>query len=244
MKKTLLEIVQSILSDMDSEEVNSISDSIEAQQIASIVEDTFYNLIATRDIPEHKELIKLTALADSDYPTHFSYPEHVKHIEKVWYDTSSDNSFQYTKVAWLDPLDFINRSDRTSSDYDTVVDHNAGTTLRIINNKDPEYYTSFDDNYVIMDSYDSSVEATLQQSKVRAYGVVYPVFSQTDSYVPDIDNTMFPYLIAESKSVCMSLFKGGPDPKIEQASRRQKSYIQNDMYKTLRSNKWSSFGRR
>ena len=40
MKTTLLQIVQSILSDMDSEEVNSISDTTEAQQIASVVEDT------------------------------------------------------------------------------------------------------------------------------------------------------------------------------------------------------------
>jgi hypothetical protein len=32
MKRTLLQIVQNILSDMDSEDVNSISDSVEAEQ--------------------------------------------------------------------------------------------------------------------------------------------------------------------------------------------------------------------
>jgi len=41
-----------------------------------------------------------------------------------------------------------------------------------------------------------------------------------------------PLLLAESKSTCMSLFKGGPDPKIDQAARRLKSYVQNDQYKT------------
>ena len=40
MKSTLLQVVQSILSDMDSENVNTISDTVEAQQIASEVEDT------------------------------------------------------------------------------------------------------------------------------------------------------------------------------------------------------------
>ena len=65
VKKTLLQIVQNILSDMDSEDVNSLNDSIEAQQVASIVEDTYYNIIATRHIPEHQELIKLTALSRS-----------------------------------------------------------------------------------------------------------------------------------------------------------------------------------
>ncbi len=54
MKRTLLEMTQSILSDMDSEAVNSISDTVEAQQIASVVEDTYYNIVAARKIPEHK----------------------------------------------------------------------------------------------------------------------------------------------------------------------------------------------
>ena len=40
IKKNLLEIVQNILSDMDSEEVNTISDTVEAMQVAQIVETT------------------------------------------------------------------------------------------------------------------------------------------------------------------------------------------------------------
>jgi hypothetical protein len=217
---------------------------VEAQQIASIAEDVYYNIIATRDIPEHRELIKLTTLSDNNFPTHFLYPTNLKSLQIVWYDTSSDNSFEYTEIHWVDPLDFVNRSDNTADDYDAVLDRVAGTTLRIVNNKAPEYYTSFDDEHVIMDSYDSSIESTLKQDKVRAYGTVYPVFQQTDSYTPDFDNTVFPYYIAEVKSTVMSLLKGGPDPKVEQAARRQKSYIQNDMFKTQRPNDWTNYGRR
>ena len=241
MKKTLLEIVQNILSDMDSENVNSISDSVEAEQVASIVEDTFFNMIATRTIPEHFELLKLTAASDSDYPTHFSYPTQCKHIENVWYE---DKNGDYREITWCEPMDFLRKTDQVGEDYDTVLDKNGGTKLRILNDEDPSFYTSFDDNWIVMNSYDSTVDSTLQASKVRAYGVVYPTFSQTDDFVPDLDNTMFPYLIAESKSVAMSLLKGQSDPKIEQAARRQKSYVQNDMYKTKRANNWSNYGRR
>jgi len=56
MKKALLEIVKDILSSMDSEDVNSISDSVEALQVAKIVEETFYDIIATRNVPEHSSL--------------------------------------------------------------------------------------------------------------------------------------------------------------------------------------------
>lgn len=241
MKKTLIQIVQSILSDMDSEEVNSLSDSVEAQQIASIVEDTFNNLIATRDIPEHEQLLKLEAASDSDYPTHFQYGTNVKEITDVWYETS--DGF-YKEVVWCEPLDFLSRTDRITENYQTVLDKHGGTKLRIKTDQNPDFYTSFDDNWIVMNSYDSSVDATLQASKVRAYGTVYPVFSQTDDFVPDLDATMFPYLINESKSVAMSLFKGGSDPKVEQAARRQKSYLQNDMYRTARPNKRPNYGRR
>jgi len=241
MKKTLLEIVKSILSDMDSEDVSSLSDTIEAQQVASIVEDTFYNVIASRMIPEHQELIKLTPASDSAHPTHFHYPTNVKEITKVWYE---DEDGAYRKVDWCDPMTFLERTDSTSDNYDTVLDQNGGTKLRISNDETPTYYTSFDDYWIVFNSYDSDEDTTLQASKVRAYGTKYPVFEQSDSYIPDLDATMFPYLIAEAKSTAMSLLKGGSDPKIEQAARRQKSYVQNDMFRTKRNPSRRNYGRK
>lgn len=243
IKKTLLEIVQEILNDLDSDEVNSIDDSVEAQQVASIVESTFYNLIASNDIPEHKELIKLTALSDTDYPTHFSLGSNVKSFDILWYDTSSDSSKKYVEMVWCDPLEFLYRTDAVESNYTTVLDKNGGTSIRIVNNKQPEYYTSFDDEYVILDSHSSTVDTTLQQSKIRAYGSVYPVFSRTDTYIPDVDNVLFPLLTNESKSMAFDILKGGVSQKVEQAARRQKAYTMNDKFRTKQPNNWSNYGR-
>ena len=89
MKTTLLEMVQSILNDMDSEAVNSLSDSVEAQQIASVIEDTYYNIISNRDIPEHKRLISLTSLSDSTRPTHFKYPTNTKQLDEIRYNVTT-----------------------------------------------------------------------------------------------------------------------------------------------------------
>lgn len=240
MKKTLLEITQEILNDMDSDSVNSIADTVESEQVASIIESVFYSIIATRDIPENQELIQLTSASDSNFPTHFEYSDNVKHIEHLWY---KDSNGLYQDVLWCDPLDFIVRTDNITSNFVSVADKQAGTTLRITNNEQPRFYTSFDDQWLVLNAYESSVDSTLQQSKIRAYGQVYPVFSQSDAYVPDIDSTMFPYLIAEAKSTAMSLLKGGSDPKVEQNARRQKSYRQNDMYKTKRENQRPKYGR-
>lgn len=242
MRTTLLSMVQSILSDMDSEDVNSISDTVEAQQIASVIQDTYFNIIAAREIPEHKQMLQLTSLSNVQKPTHFRYPNNTKEIEDLFYNTATSGS-NYTKVYFLEPIDFLNRSDESASNTVQVETVAGEVPVFVYTNRMPRYYTSFDDDHIIMDAYDSSVESTLQTSKSRAYGTVYPTFSITDSFEPDLDDTLLPYLLAEAKSTCFSLFKSGSDPKVEQAARRLKSYVQNDMYKTKRANKRPNYGR-
>jgi hypothetical protein len=244
MKKTLLAIVQDILSDTDSDEVNSLSDSVEALQVARIVEQCFYDFIYTRPVPEHKSLIKLTPLADSSFPTHFEIQDQQAKIETIWYDVSEDNSYSYRKLTWLSPEDFLEKIDRRQDDYDLIDDKFAGTKLRIVNNRQPTFYTSFDDTHIVMDSYKSTVDDTLQENKTRAMGYTHPTFSISDSYIPDLDVEMFPMLVREATSRTISLFKGQPDPKVEQAARRNKVYSQNDRLKVGFKDKKRRYGRR
>lgn len=230
-------MVQSILSDMDSQDVNTISDSVEAQQIASVIEDVYYTILNTREIPELKRLIKLTSLSQLARPTHFTYPSEVKEIEKLYYSISEGN---YKEIAYVDPLTFLNRQPSTGL---SVLDTQAGTTLLISQDKQPSFYTSFDDNHIVMDAYDAAIESTLQESKTRAFGAVFPSFTISDSFVPELDDNLLAYLLAESKSVCFSLFKNGSDPKIEQSARRIKSFTTRDSYKTKQVNKRPHYGR-
>lgn len=230
-------MVQSILSDMDSQDVNTISDSVEAQQIASVIEDVYYTILNTREIPELKRLIKLTSLSQLARPTHFTYPSEVKDIEKLYYSTSEGN---YKEIDYVDPLTFLNRQPSTGL---SVLDTQAGTTLLISQDKQPSFYTSFDDNHIVMDAYDAAIESTLQESKTRAFGAVFPSFTISDSFVPELDDNLLAYLLAESKSVCFSLFKNGSDPKIEQSARRIKSFTTRDSYKTKQVNKRPHYGR-
>ena len=233
MKRTLLEIVQSILNDMDSEPVSSINDSVEAQQIASVVKDTFYNIISARAIPEHQRLLKLTSLSDTTKPTHFIYPDRVKEITSFFYNGG--------EVIWKDPEDFL--SQMPTSTGLAVVEPVSGITLYVSNNKDPDYYTSFDDEYIVCNSYNASVETILQESKTRCLGTMYPDFTTSDTFVPELDDAMHQYLLAEAKSTCFSIFKSGSDPKIEQTARRLKSYVQNDQLRTSLPPKRPLYGR-
>ena len=242
MRRTLLSMVQSILSDMDSEDVNSISDTVEAQQVASVIQDTYFNIIAAREIPEHKQMLQLTSLSNNQKPTHFRYPNNTKEIEKLFYNTAYTGS-TYTEVYFIEPIDFLNRVDESATNTLQVQTVAGNVPVFVMTDRMPKYYTSFDDDNIIMDAYDVSVEVILQQSKTRAYGTIYPTFQINDDFEPDLDDTLLPYLLAEAKSTCFSLFKSGSDPKVEQAARRLKSYVQNDMYKTKRENKRPHYGR-
>ena len=242
-------MVQNILSDMDSEEVNSITDSNEAEQIAKVVENTYFSLIASRVIPEHAQIIKLTSFSSSARPTHFSFPSRVKNIEFLDYNVSkSVGGVEYERLTYLEPDQFFALSDgrdSLASNVKQVADVEADSTLLIRNDVMPKYYTSFDDENVVLDAYMSTVDSILTSAKTRAYGTKYPTFNvSSDVFTPDIDDVMFPYFLAEAKSTAMSLFKTGTDPKVEQVARRQKVYVQNDKYKVNRGRPHNNYGRR
>jgi len=249
MKMTLLEMVQNILSDMDSEEINSLSDSNEAEQIAKVIENTYFGLIATRTIPEHAQVIKLNSASSSVRPTHFTFPSRVKNIEFLDYNVSKAvGGVEYQRLTYISPDEFFGLSDGRDSLASNIVqvkDVQADSILLIRNDVMPSYYTTFDDENIVLDAYMSSVDAILTSAKTRAYGTKYPTFdSFSDSFVPDLDGVMFPYLLAEAKSAAMSLFKSGSDPKVEQAARRQKVYVQNDLHKVNKGRPRNNYGRR
>lgn len=64
-KYTLLDMTQDILSDMNSDEVNSIADTIESMQVAQIIKSTYYNIIDGRDWPHLYQMFQLTPSGDT-----------------------------------------------------------------------------------------------------------------------------------------------------------------------------------
>lgn len=244
MKQNLLAIVKDVLTIMDSEDVNSIDDTVEAQQVADVVRIVYNNIVAARVIPEHQELIQLTSLSSSTYPTHFLYGDSVKEFTNVSYDNSETaGETDWREVTFCEPMEFLTRTDNQKSNYVLVPDKSAGTNLSIGNNAHPTFYTSFDDEHIVMNSYKSTVDTVLRTSKSRAWGTKYPAWSNTDTFVPDLDDTLFPYLFMETVTMCASVFKGENSPKLEQAARRLKSYIQNDQYRTKRETRPNGYGR-
>lgn len=224
---TLLEIVQNILSATDADEVNSIADTIEAEQCAMIVKETFYDIISNVPEPDYEGLVQLEGLGDPDKPTYLRVPSLESDIYWIKYDWQTNGDVTYTTVKYLQPLDFVARVGQASGNTETqdVVD-DSGITLTIRTDSNPSFWTTFDNEYVICDSFDSDLDATLQSSKVMCWGKTEPTWEQVDEFVPDLRPNLFPYLLAEAKSTFCINYKVA-NPKEEKKARRQLVRSQN-----------------
>lgn len=228
-KMTLLDIVQEILSDMNSDNVNSISDTIEAQQVANIVRRTYFNMHNERVWPHRGQLFRLNSSTDNTKPTHMLMDEDVISIEWVRYNTRrlTDDHDIYENILYKHPedfLDYVLARNNTDSNVETVIDYN-GTPLFIRNDMAPTFFTTFDDEHLVFDSYDNTVDSILQHSKTQVYGYVEPDFTMSDSFVPDLPTKVFPLLVAEAKSTAFLKIKEVFSQKDEQAAGRQRSWL-------------------
>lgn len=233
MKMTLLEMTQNILSAMDSDEVNSISDTIESLQVAYVIKETFDEQFNNIEIPEMRGLIQLNGISDVLKPNYMKVPDAVKNFEWIKY-RDDRNSQRFTDVMYVSPEEFLQMQFEYSSSSDNVfltTDPVSGVQYYIKTNKAPTYYTSFDNNYIAFDSYDSDYDATLISSKSAAFGTKETSFLLEDTFIPPIESSLFPLLLAEAKSVCFINVKQTGSTKEEQRARRQRVRMQNDKFK-------------
>jgi hypothetical protein len=223
---------------MDADAVNSYTDTIESEQVAYIVRDAYYDLINNIEIPEHRKLITLTALADVTTPSHMQVPDGIRRITELKYNTviSGDTARDYNNISFVEPETFLSRTlSRNSDDTTVTVVSIDGGEVLIRSDKAPEYYTSFDDTTLVFDSYDSDVDSTLQSSKFIVWAIEEPSFTMSDTFTPDLDVNLFPYLLNESKSVAHVELNQRANPKAEQKSLQQKIRWQSDKHNVSQS---------
>lgn len=207
MQYTLLELIQRILSSIKGEEVNSYDDTAESLVVRDIIKECFYNIISNQDFPEMKSLFELNASGISNKPTFMTMPAPVVGIEWVKYNkaTLEDPTARYEYVTYLPFEEFAERMHQLDPSADNVgsysLDSLAGGTFDVYyqNDKAPDYYTSYDDNTILFDSYDSDVDTTLQTSKSLAYGLLTHTWVDDNNATLPLDAQQYNILIKEAK---------------------------------------------
>lgn len=227
MRYTLLELVQNVLSSMDSDEVNSIEDTVESKQVVAIIKTVYDDIISRGGLLSNKTLFNLVSSGDSTQPVLMTKPLGIDRIDWIQYNRIlfGDTDAVWSNVTYMKPEEFIRMIYELLPSESTVDTFNYTTDgftiiLNYRNDIGPTYYTTFDDNTIIFDAYDSAVDSTLQTSKTLAYGSKTTDFIESDVFVPNLQPQQFALLLSESKSLAWSELKQTPHPKAERASRR------------------------
>lgn len=214
MKLTLLQICQLIASSMDSDEFNSIFDTVESRQIAEVVRSVYYDIAARGNLPEHHDLFELEASGDSSKPTLMTIPDDVRRVDWIKYnkieEDEEDATFQLVTFLpverFLDMIHSFSESEDTVGTFDHTID-TSSITFFYRNDRHPDHYTIYDDHTIIFDSYQSAVDSTLQKTKTLAYGTKAPTFTLDDSFIPDLDEQHFALLVNEAKVMSFTELK-------------------------------------
>lgn len=248
MKMSILEMVQDIANDIDSDEINSIDDTTESQQIAQIIKSTYFSLMHVRNWRGNKQLLGLTASGDNALPTHFYLPDNLSELVLVNYDCVRTGQTQrvYRNMKYLYPDEFLRRQNELNTDNDNVdiIQDPTGVELLIRNDIPPTYWTSFDDKAMVFDAYDKLVDDTLKTSKCQALGYVTPSWSMVDDFVPVLPEEAFSLLLEESKSATSLKLRQVADQKAEQRAQEQDRWLSRKQWRTKGGVRYPSYGRK
>lgn len=247
MKMTLLEMVRDILNDMDSDDVNSITDTVEAMQVAQIIKSCYFEMMANRNWPHMKKLIQVEASGTLERPTHLKLPTNVKELEFFKYDkndSSDPTKVEYREVHYRHPDQFLRITSTINSSPNTrqIIDF-GGTPVIIKTNQPPSYWTSFDDTHIVCDSYESSVDDTLKKSKTQCLVYLNPEWVHMDHAIPEMPAEAFPALLAEAKSTAFISLKQMANEKAEQKAIRQQRWLSRKAWRAKGGVRYDNYGR-
>jgi len=247
MKLSLLDMVQNILSRLDSDEVNSISDTTEARQVAELIKTAYFNIVSRAALPEHEKIFSLLASGDPSQPVLMLRPDDVNRIDWIKYLNADQslNEYEYVTIYPLQQfLDLTQRVNDTDSNIGSLTFN--GKTFYFSNNGQPRFCTILENKYILFNSYDISIDTTLQSTKSMCFGQKIPTFSMGDSFIPDLDDRQFPLLLNEATSLAFLELKQIANEHSERESRRQWNNLQRskDTNQLSAFDQLPSFGRK
>lgn len=241
MAKTVLEYVQTALATMDSDDVDSISDTVESDQVATFLKEVYYELLNREEWDFLDGPAQLVSAADVSEPTEFTIAADTRKIHEIRYDLSYPFpalDVNLRKLTYIEPLKFLQMFAREGDNTVTVNRGGAGLFYNIPNDRHPERWTSFDDGTVTLDAFNADAGFNyLPHEAISMWASVIPPFTLDDAFEPDIPLHMEPLLQSSLNAVSHLYLKqaaSGPDEtrvrrQLAQA-RRAHSKIKNENY--------------
>lgn len=245
-KLTVLDMVQSILSDLDSDEVNAIDDTVESQQVAERIRTTYFDMIGNRNWPHLKQTFQVDSSNDLTKPTHLQLPDNIKELTYFGYDIQriTDVRTRYEPIRYVEPQIFLRDTNPRNDNNDNVIIVEDEVDLLIFNDRPPTFWTSFNDRDMILDAFDNEVDDTIKTDKTQAIAYISPTFELVDDHVPDLPVEAFPALLSKAKTACFNILKQEFNQLENEESNRQQRWLSRKAWQAHAARIYPDYGRR
>jgi hypothetical protein len=222
---SLLQLVQKVLSSIDGDEVNSISDTTESLQVVHCAEVVYNDLITRADLPEQYDIFNLTASGNTSLPIVMYRPDGYETVDWIKYKKTVDTETIWTPLKPILFDEFLSRQDGLNPSDDgvdtlTLTSNGSTMEIRYYNDRDPDWYTTFNDNTILFSSHNLSIDTTLQSVKTLCYGQRSDLFLSVDSFTPAFDSNVHQIWLHETKALVSAEVRQVPNNKAEAAARK------------------------
>lgn len=245
-KKTLLRLVQLISNAISGDEIDVLNETDEAVEILSILETTYDEILdrkAWEFLKDRTLRLKTRDVTDTKL-FNLGIPSDVTALQVVKYRADSG---KFPTMTYVEPITFIERLDgRNPADANvTAIANDDDVLLNIITDKPPTFYTSFDEENLSFDAYDSARGTGAIPGDSVIVANVKPVMDFTDPTATfPIPERMGTLLLNEAIATAAVRLRQTQDPRAERISSRQHKILRELEPITLKDLQVKRHGRR
>lgn len=246
-KYTMLEYVQLIGEAIESDEIDELDETIEATTIMNILQQTYNEVLDRRDwefLRDRVVQLDPRNAADAAQINQLRIPESVTAIQCLRYLSTQG---KYTDLTYLQPCDFLAQlHGRNAADANiATVPNPDGVPMYILTDKAPTYYTSFDEESIAFDAYETVRGIGNQLADTVIVGNIkpVPVWANPLAVLP-IPERMNSLVLNEAIATANYRLRQTADPRAERLARRQNIKMRELEPKTQRDNQEKTYGRR
>ena len=186
-KYTRLTFVQRALAAIDSDSVTSIGESVEAEQVAEILDTVYDRILREYNWPNLYSEFSLNTTAEDHK---MRLPTDCLQLDTCWYNKK--------EVVYITPKEMRELLNSRDTALTNVDDNGA------LNDIDPTYYTTFDDDYIVFDSYNGSLE----ENKSVCHGILTPAQLLLDTDIPVLPERFHSIILDGLIAEVMQTLKG------------------------------------